>query len=334
VDLLIVDGVDITHIRLVDLTKLADQAKAFYDWVESRFQSNLSKTSSLDELLKSCTQSELEKIIRSCYLSKEESDLPLLFDGIGRSYSHSKACFYFFSWLIRDAPQQRLAPLIQRIIKNSGKNRLDVEVSVLAALTYKYRDHVKTFSWDAVREVIIDRLEGSRRSIKGHEKEIIVRTALVTAIEEFFARNGTYGIYGGIEIPDRQVMVGNESYDVSANLLDLNGERIRRILIPIKTRETEGGGHAHLFSRDIASAINAVKYDNTKDYLVVIIVARSWSSREVDRLREIVDHLAAFDLAPGEFINFNEHEQDRLNKFVESVLDGTIPPKFSLDSGR
>jgi hypothetical protein len=326
VDLLILDGVDITHVRLIDLTKLADQAKAFYDWVEIRFQTSLSQSISLNELLNSISQSELENAIKDCYQAKEEVDLPLLFDGIGRSYSHSKACFYFFSWLIRDAPQQRLAPLIQRIIRNSGKNRLDVEVSVLAALIYKYRDHVKTFSWDAIREVIIDRLEGSRRSIKGHEKEIIVRTALVAAIQEFFAQHGNYGVYGGIEIPDRQVMVGNESYDVSANLLDLNGERIRRILIPIKTRETEGGGHAHLFSRDITAAINAVKYDNTNDYLIVIIVARSWSSREVEHLRNKVDYLTVFDLSPGEFISFNEDEQHKLNKFIASVLDGTLLP--------
>jgi hypothetical protein len=330
-DLLIIDGVDLTHYRLIDLTRLADQTKPFYDWVESQFQATLMKPLSLDEFLKSSSQEEIQTAIANCYAASGSADLPFLFDGIGRTYSHPKACYYFFSWLIRDAPQQRLGPLIQRIVKNSGKNRLEVEVTVLAALITKYRSHVRTFSWDVVREVIIDRLEGSRRSLKGHEKEAIVRTALVVAVQNYFASHESYGIYTGVEIPERQVKIGNESYDVSANLLDRQGQRVRRILIPIKTRETEGGGHSHLFSRDILSAINTARYDNADDYIVVVIVAKNWSIREAEGLREIVDHLAIFNLAPGEFNHFSEEEQERLNHFIEGVLDGSVIPKTPIN---
>jgi hypothetical protein len=48
---LIVEGVDITHTRLVDLTRLADQAEPFYDWVEAQFQAALTTPQSLDEIL-------------------------------------------------------------------------------------------------------------------------------------------------------------------------------------------------------------------------------------------------------------------------------------------
>jgi hypothetical protein len=34
VELLVIAGVDISHIRLVDLAGLADRAKPFYDWIE------------------------------------------------------------------------------------------------------------------------------------------------------------------------------------------------------------------------------------------------------------------------------------------------------------
>jgi hypothetical protein len=328
VELLIVEGIDITHIRLVDLTRLADQAKSFYDWVEVQFQATLVKSASLDDLLKICSQEELEAAINVCYRASGTPDLPFLFDGIGRTYPHIKACYYFFSWLIRDAPQQRLSPLIQRIVRSSGKSRIEIEIQVLAALIHKYRVYVKTFAWEAIREVIIDRLEGSRRSIKGHEKEAVVRTALLIAIQKYFTRFENYGIYSGVVIADGQVMIGNESYDVSVGLLDMQmqGQVIRRILVPIKTRETEGGGHSHLFSRDILSAINAVRYDNANDYLVVIIVAKNWSRREADTLREIVDHLVVFDLAPGEFNVFSNVEQAHLNSFVASVLDGSVLP--------
>lgn len=329
--LLIIEGVDITHSRLVELTNLADQAEAFYDWVEDKFQSKLSRTESLDEILRLASQAGIKRAIADCYTATQAEGLPLLFDGVGRSYPHARACYYFFSWLIRDAPQQRLGPLIGRMVRNSKRRRSEIEIDVLAALICKYRSNVRTFSWEAVREVIIDRLEGSRRSIRGHEKEAVVRTALLTAFQSYFAAHSDYGIFAGVEITDRQVMIGNESFDVSANLLDRSGQCIRRILAPIKTRETEGGGHSHLFTRDIRSAINAARRDNADDYLIVIIVARNWSHREAEVLREQVDHVAIFDLSPGEWSSFSDDEQERLNSFIASVLDGSVLPKTDDD---
>jgi hypothetical protein len=324
---LLIEGVDISHSRLVDLTKLADQAKPFYDWIEARFKAHLSRNDSLDDILRTASRDELRSAMRDCYSAAGEVNLPFLFDGVGRSYQHSKACYYMFSWMIRDAPQQRLGPLVQRIVRNSKMSRTDAEIGALAALIHKYRVNVRTFTWQAVREVIIDRLEGSRRSIKGHEKEAVVRTALLTAIQVFFKKNGNYGRYAGIELADREIMVGNETFDVSANLLDFQGNRVQRILVPIKTRETEGGGHAHLFTRDIKSAMNAAKYDNANDFLVAIIVARNWSEREAESIRQMVDHAAIFDLSPNEFTEFGNEEQSRLNAFVASLLKGKISPK-------
>ncbi len=328
---LIVSGVDITHSRLVDLTKLADQAKPFYDWIESRFQKHLSRKVSLDEFLRTASKDEIKSAILNSYSAEGEGNLPLLFDGIGRSYPHSKACYYMFSWLIRDAPQQRLGPLIQRIVRNAKKNRIEAEADALSALIYKYRGNVKTFAWQAIREVIIDRLEGSRRSIKGHEKETVVRTALLTAIQTFFEKNGNYGKYARIELADKQTVIGNETFDVSVNLIDAQGNRVRRILVPIKTRETEGGGHAHLFTRDIKSAMNAAKFDNANDFLVAVIVAKNWSEREKENIRYLVDHAAIFDLSPNEFTAFSSDEQSRLNSFVASLLKGQISPKTITD---
>lgn len=326
-ELLVLSGVDISHSRLVDLSQLADQARPFYDWVEEQFRAALSRSESLDVLLRTATESEIKKALWACYAPQQPAKVPLLFDGVGRSYPHNKACYYFFAWVIRDAPQQRLAPLIQRVMKASRKSRTETEVDVLASLICKYQVYVKTFIGEAVREVIIDRLEGSRRSIRGHEKEAIVRTALLTAIQDFFTHHESYGLYAGVEIAAGQVKVGNESYDVSANLLDPEKRCIRRILVPLKTRETEGGGHAHLFTRDIMSALNAAKYDNPNDFLIAVIVARNWSLREAVIIRDRVDHAAIFDLSPTEFSRFSEEEQVRLNEFIAAVLEGTISPK-------
>lgn len=137
------------------------------------------------------------------------------------------------------------------------------------------------------------------------------------------------GIFAGIEIPSSQVIVGNDSYDVSANFLDRNGDVVARLLMPIKTRETEGGGHSHLFSRDISSAINAIKSGNLQDYLAVVIVAKNWSQREADNLTNLVDHLAFIDLAPSEFLVFEEVAQLQLNKFLANIFDGNQLPKIA-----
>ena len=324
---LVISGIDITHSRLVELTKLADQAKPFYSWIELRFQKTLSRKISLDEILRTASKHEIHQGILACYYATSEKSVPFLFDGVGRSYPHTKACYYMFSWLIRDAPQQRLSPLIQRITKISKKSKIEVEVDALAELFFKYRDNVKTFEWKAIREVLIDRLEGSRRSIKGHEKETIVRTAVLVSLQTFFEKNGNYGVYSRVELIDKQVMIGNETYDVSVNLIDGNGQRAQRILIPIKTRETEGGGHAHLFTRDIKSAMNTAKFDNANDYLIVVIVARNWSEREKENIRKMVDHAAIFDLSPNEFVEFSDEEQTKLDVFISSLLNGKTTPK-------
>ena len=328
---LIISDVDITHSRLVDLTRLADQAKPFYDWIESRFQRHLEKEETLDAILRTATKDEIKSAILECYSAQHEVNLPLLFDGIGRTYPHLQACYYMFSWLIRDAPKQRLEPLIQRIIRNSNTSRTDAEARALSALIYKYRGNVKTFGWQAIREVVIDRLEGSRRSIKGHEKETIVRTALLIAIQTFFREHDNYGQYAGVELSSNQITIGNETFDVTINLTDLQGNRVRRILVPIKTRETEGGGHAHLFTRDINFALNAARLHDANDFLIAVIVAKNWSEREKENIRQMVDHAVIFDLSPNEFSEFSIDEQNRLNTFVASLLQGQIQPKTITD---
>ncbi len=94
---LIVSGVDVTHARLVDLAKLADQAEPFYLWVEAQFQRTLDQQLPLDTLLLQAAEEAIEQAIRVCYGFNGQPDVPLLFDGIGRSYPHLKACYYFFA---------------------------------------------------------------------------------------------------------------------------------------------------------------------------------------------------------------------------------------------
>jgi hypothetical protein len=125
---IIVHQVNIAHYRLVELSKLADQAKPFYDWVEKIARQITGHNKTLSEILLSVDKSQIKQIIQACY-SNEHEEKPLLFDGVGRVYEHTKACFYFFAWLIRDPPQQRLSPLISRMQKLDSVKKLVADYS-------------------------------------------------------------------------------------------------------------------------------------------------------------------------------------------------------------
>ncbi|MDM8561204.1 hypothetical protein [Candidatus Parabeggiatoa sp. HSG14] len=317
---LIVHQVNITHYRLVELSQLADQAKPFYDWVEKIAKKQTGSHKLLNEIILHASKEELSNIILCCYRETDENK-PLLFDGIGRVYSHTKACFYFFAWLIRDAPQQRLAPLISRMRKLEDIEKVVAETDTLVELIYEYRNYVKSFEWSTIREVIIDRLEGSRRSIKGHHLEASVRTALITSFQNYFAIYGNYGKYKKVKIADRQIKIDNHTVDVSAELIPIDEKPSKILLIPIKTRETEGGGHAHIFTRDIIAAIRELKEDQHKYYMMAVIIAKNWSSIELGNIDNQIDLIFHFDMSPNKFNGFDEESQIKLNKYIEGLLN-------------
>jgi hypothetical protein len=318
---LVVHQIDITHYRLIELVKLADQAKPFYDWVEKQARLITGSHRSLNEILFQCSQDDIAAIVRYCY-SDSADDKPILFDGIGRAYPHGKACFYFFAWMIRDAPQQRLASLITRMQKAENIAKLTAEIDTLAGLIFEYRNLVRTFDWRAIREVILDRLEGSRRSSSGHKAENFVRTALVTALQYYYSVHNDYGNYKRVVIADKQIKIGAHTVDVSVDLCPKIGNDTRKLLIPVKTRETEGGGHSHLFTRDVIAAINDLKPASGSSHIIAVIIAENWSASELQTIGAQIDLVFHFNMSPNKFMGFDEDAQIRLNKYIASILGG------------
>jgi hypothetical protein len=321
-------GVELSHARLNELLKLADAAKPFYDWVEVQARAVCGNRESLSENLARMSLENIMQLIRRCYDAVEGSDRPVLFDGIGRKYSHRKACYYFFAWLLRDAPQQRLEPLLGRAARAPGApDRLSLEIEALAKLFVAYRRSIGTFEWAAVREVISDRLEGSRRAIRGRQKEVVIRTAAAAAVQKCFQTHGSYGRFTSVEIPDRGIRIGAEEFDVVVNLMNQHGGIAERILFPVKTRETEGGGHSHIFTRDINSAIQTARGSDQLVWVAAFIVAQNWSQREQDHVQEISDFAAAIPVNPTDFESVDEATQERLNEFFDGVLSGRLHRK-------
>jgi hypothetical protein len=316
---IIVHQVNVTHYRLVELSNLADQAKPFYDWVERVAKQITGYNKNLSEILFLSNKSQIKQIISACYINEQE-EKPLLFDGIGRVYEHPKACFYFFAWIIRDAPQQRLSPLISRMQKIDNIEKITAETDTLIDLICEYRNIVKTFEWQTIREIIIDRLEGSRRSISGHKIEASVRTSFIAAVQHYYSIYNNYGKFKKIELADKQIKIGRHTVDVSAQLITKNMNSIEDILIPVKTRETEGGGHSHLFTRDIMSAITDIKNDVKNPHLVVVIIAENWSPEELVAIDKTIDIIFHFNINPNKFVGFDEEAQQKLNKYIETLF--------------
>lgn len=319
-------GVNIIHSRLPELAKLADAAKPFYEWIEGRCSSMRSNSESLTENLMAMTAVEIRDLIEDCLRADGEPGVPALFDGVGRQYGHAKACYYFFAWMLRDAPQQRLQPMLARAQRATSTNKTRVMTEALAILFVSYRGVLRTFKWSAVREVVMDRLEGSRRSIRGRHSEVVVRTAITVALQTFYEKHGSYGRFSGVQVPATEVRIGNETFDVSVDLMQAK-QIAERILVPVKSRETEGGGHAHLFTRDINSAIAVARAADEINWVVAFIIAQNWSPREQEHVRDVSDFAVSLTISPNDFETLDPSTQRALNRFIEQVLLGEIEPK-------
>jgi hypothetical protein len=72
-----------------------------------------------------------------------------------------------------------------------------------------------------------------------------------------------------LQVAGAQVKIGDETYDVQVK------GNAGTVLIPVKTRETMGGGHALLFTRDIYKSILVAA---EQGYICVpIVIAESWT---------------------------------------------------------
>jgi hypothetical protein len=125
----------------------------------------------------------------------------------------------------------------------------------------------QSWEWVAISEVLLARLEGSRRALKGTLFEGIVRRQLAAIIQEHGLR---------LAVRNSQVRVEDETYDVQIEGAAGN------LLIPVKTRETMGGGHALLFTRDIFKSIMVATERGYR--CIPVVIAESWTG-DLEALR-------------------------------------------------
>lgn len=92
--------IDIANSRLEDLAQLADQAYPFYLWVSQQVQPILSEVTNLNDFLFQANSEEIQQLLHKVYTAPS-SERPFLFDRVGRTYTHPKACYYFsLGWFV------------------------------------------------------------------------------------------------------------------------------------------------------------------------------------------------------------------------------------------
>ncbi len=281
------------NIRLRELAAIADLNQAFFidfrNFIVNRgYQSIYAFISDGDDNI------GFETILD--YLNRDIPEGVVLYDGIARPYPSIRAKWLFLGWLFRDAPEQRLRPMVSSMSDTTLNARRARLLNIVRKdVTSSFPDDIY-WQWSNVREVIIDRLEGSRRSLRGSLLEGIVRRILREIFEGQASR---------IEISESEVQLGGETYDIS-----IHGAK-GTVLMPVKTRETMGGGHALLFTRDIHKSISVAH--EAGHICVPIVIAESWTG-----------DLESLNCEKTIYININPNQINTVEEFLKRELLGII----------
>lgn len=261
----------IHNLRLKELVAIVQENRRFYEEFVG-FLRDEGYDSVLAFIQEPSNKQAAETITR--YLERPSE--AFLYDGLLRPYTNTKAKWYFLAWLLRDAATQRLQPLLKTVPGDSTlekKTYLLNEVRQFVAPLFPEAD---SWEWPAISEVMLSRLEGSRRALKGTLFEGIVRRNLEKLIKQHQL---------SIQINKTEVRISDETYDVQ--IIGKNGS----ILLPVKTRETMGGGHALLFTRDIYKSIMVATENGYT--CIPIIIAESWGGDLNTLLSDLYIHIQA-----------------------------------------
>lgn len=245
----------VQNFRLQELVAIVNENREFYRDFLGFLESE--GYESILELMQEPSDTKAKETIRR-YLSRRSG--VTLYNGILQPYSDAKAKWYFLSWLLRDAATQRLQPLLPSMPGYSDIERKAHLLNEIRKFVAPLFPHTSNWEWPAISEVMLARLEGSRRALKGVLFERLVRRRLERLIGEHHLP---------LKVNDTQVRINDETYDIQ-----VLGER-GSLLIPVKTRETMGGGHALLFTRDIyKSILVATEHGHI---CVPVVIAESWT---------------------------------------------------------
>lgn len=188
-------------------------------------------------------------------------------DGAGQAYPPAKGRWLYCAWIFRDNCTQRLDPLRKQL------PGFGVDETRAIALNEARRSVMKTLTapgaweWDAIAEVLVDRLEGSRRAIMGNALEGVIRQAIVE-------RAAILGVE--LAVHPCPLHLAGETYDICVDGV------AGRLVMPVKSRESIGSGHANLYKRDIDGPILAARA--ARCHAVPVMVGEGWPDHLIEAL--------------------------------------------------
>jgi hypothetical protein len=282
----------IENLRLRELLIVVNENRAFYEDFVSFLEEQ--GYSSVLGFITEKSDADAAAVIEK-YLRRESP--AVLYDGLLRPYSNSKAKWFFLAWLMRDAATQRLQPLLKSVPGATNLERKRYLLNEVRKFVAPLFPDSESWKWPAFSEVMLARLEGSRRALKGNLVEGIVRNNLHRLIDEHDLP---------LEVGDKQIKIEDETFDV-----EVRGEQ-GVLLIPVKTRETMGGGHALLFTRDIFKSMQVASSQGYQ--CVPIVIAESWTG-----------DLEALESRHYIYIQANPNQMDRIQPILDSELERLVP---------
>lgn len=244
----------LSNLRLADLVAIVKANKGFYDDFVKYLHENGYKTT--QEFVNEPSDSKGKRIIAGFL---ERTSAAELMNGLGNPYANSVARWYFLAWILRDAPTQRLGPLLGEVPGKTIEDRKAYLLNEVRKFVGPLFPDCQSWEWSAISEVMLARLEGSRRALKGGLFEGIVRRCLRAVLKKHDI---------SLSVSEKEVRIHDETYD-----LRVSG-KTQSILMPVKTRETMGGGHASLFTRDIYKSISVAQENGFQ--CLPIVIAESW----------------------------------------------------------
>jgi hypothetical protein len=282
----------VDNFRLQELAAIVEQNKPFYDAFSNFLQRH--GYADVAAFVHDDDSAKARSVIESFFANPTDATLH---DGLGRPYTNGKAKWYFLAWILRDAPSQRLEPLLRSVDGTTLEEKKAVLINHLREFVGPLFPGSEKWTWPVVSEIMLARLEGSRRALKGTRFESLVRNLLI----ELFSANSI-----DLAVGEKQITISDETYDVQV----VSGKS--KILMPVKTRETMGGGHANLFTRDIHKSISVARGNG---YLCIpIVIAESWSG-DLDSLH--CEHLI--------YIQANPNQADEIGPKLATELKSLLP---------
>ena len=259
------------NLRLAELVVIVQENKSFYDDFVAFL--NEHGYASVLTFVRETSDAKAAATIESYLRHPGEAKL---YDGLLRPYPNPRAKWYFLAWLFRDAATQRLEPLLKTVPGDTLVERQSYLLNEIRKFVEPLFPDSASWEWPAFSEVMLARLEGSRRALKGGLLEATVRRNLSALI----ASEGL-----PLEVSAHQVKISDETYDIQ--VIGPYGT----LLIPVKTRETMGGGHALLFTRDIYKSILTATQEGYR--CVPIVIAESWTGNLADLQADLYLYIQA-----------------------------------------